>query len=87
LATHFQAPILKYFYPLESDIVSGNNIEKFEKIIKNKLTFSKEIVHFDGLKLENEQDIKDSKHHKFLDHKDTEVLLCLRENNDPKKDE
>jgi len=66
LAMEFQTPILKYFYPLESDIVSGEGLKKSEKIFKDKkIVFSKNIVHFDGLKLESLKDILNGEHHKF----------------------
>ena len=67
LAMDFQTPILKYFYPLESDIVSGMNLNKSEKLFKDrKIIFSKNIVHFDGIKLESLDDIKKGEHHKFF---------------------
>ena len=64
LAPHFQSPILKYFYDVESDIVSGligkgdDETEarkefRREMIEQKKIVFSKEIVHFDGTCFQN----------------------------------
>ena len=84
LATKFQSPIPKFFYPLESDVVSGNNSDLIAQIMKTKLKFSKNIVHFDGLKLESEYDIETNMHHKFVDEEKTDKLMCLRQSNDAK---
>lgn len=66
LAMDFQTPILKYFYPLESDIVSGVNLKKSSQMFRDKkIVFSKNIVHFDGIKLESLEDIQKERHHKF----------------------
>lgn len=60
LAMKFQTPILKHFYPLESDVVSGQNLDKSEalrelkaKLANQKISFTPHIVHFDGINLEN----------------------------------
>lgn len=87
LAMEFQTPILKYFYPLESDIVSGEGLKKSEKIFKDKkIVFSKNIVHFDGLKLESLKDIQKGEHHKFW-HDDEGGLQTSSVSNENKSGE
>ena len=59
LAPHFQSPILKYFYDLESDVVSAQHCKiledtedrkKFKGELGSKgIEFSEDIVHFDGI--------------------------------------
>lgn len=33
---------------------------------EKKIKFSKDIVHFDGLKIESQEDLDNNKHHKFI---------------------
>lgn len=78
LAMKFQTPILKHFYPLESDVISGQNLENGEglrelkaKLEDRKITFSPHVVHFDGINLENLENIKEKTHVKIEYNEDT----------------
>lgn len=41
---------------------------------EKKIKFSKDIVHFDGIKLESQNDLETNMHHKFTIHEKTGKL-------------